>query len=319
MTEVKSPRPVSSCLSGTRVFVSALQNVRSHTLHSVNLFDELTFPTAFSEHSWIEPLAQIRAYYRKNMSGGNYLKKHAEFYRSMKAQIPAILPAGEFFARRDDALLRPSGFMQFDIDAKDNPGRDLDDVKWLLAEMEEVAYVGKSVSGIGIWGLVRISRPSDFSRQARRLLRHLNHHTQVCFDEPVTMRKSGLRLLSYDERAWVNPNAKPFTLIEEPKQVAFSSKRPRQSRDRDLIELLLEKVEAQSIDITTERSDWVRIMFALSTAFGTDGVQYAQRVSQFYPGYDAAEVERVYLGIEVSRRHPVPMREIVRIAEKHWQ
>lgn len=318
MTEIISARPASSRLSGTQVFVSALQNVRSHTLQSVNLFDELTFPTAFSEQSWIEPLEQIRAYYRKYMSGGNCSQKHAESYRSMKAQIPAILPVGEFSARRDDALLRPSGFMQFDIDAKDNPRRDLDDVKWQLAEMEEVAYVGKSVSGIGIWGLVRISCPSEFSRQARRLLRHLNHHTQVRFDEPVTMRKSGLRLLSFDERAWVNPNAKPFTLLEQPRQVAFSSRRPRQSRDRDLIELLLEKVEAQSIDITAERSDWVRIMFALSTAFGSDGVQYAQRLSQFYPGYDADEVERVYRGIQTSRRHPVSIREVIRIAQKHW-
>jgi hypothetical protein len=60
-------------------------------------------------------------------------------------------------------------------------------------------------------------------------------------------------------------------------------------------------------------------MFALSTAFGADGVQYAQRLSQFYPGYDADEVERVYGGIDTSRRHPVSIREVVRIAEKHWQ
>jgi len=316
---VEQPWPMTQRPNGALVAVSALPDVRSSELHSVSLFDELAFPTAFSESSWVEPLERIRAYYAKEIGCGAYSDAQYRTYKMMKAKLPALMPAGEFSARRDDALLRSSGFMQFDIDAKDNPGRDLDAVKWMLAEMEQVAYVVLSVSGVGLWGLVRISHPQDFHSQGRRLLLHLRHHTRAIYDEPVTLRKSGLRLFSYDERAWINPNATAFNLLSEAERPRFSRRRPGPSHDRKVIENLLERVEAEQVDITVQYADWVRVMFALSTAFGPDGLQYAQRLSQFYPGYDAREVERQYFNIDASRRHPVPLKEVQRIAETHWK
>lgn len=304
---------------GTDVMVSALPNVRSHQLQTVNLFEQLSYPTAFHEDSWLDALDCVRRYYRKELSGGNYTPAQYHKYKSMKAQLPVMMPAGEFSARRDDALLRPSGFMQFDIDAKDNPGRDLDESKWILAEMEQVAYVGKSVSGEGLWGLVRISNPSVFRDQGRRLLLHLKHHTGVVFDEPVTLRKSGLRLFSYDERAWINPIAKPFDLLTPEERPRINGKRPRLSSDSKSIETLLSRIEAAEVDITCDYHDWIRIMYALSTSFGPDGLHYAQRLSQFHAGYDPGHVEHKFLDIDSKRRHPVSIKEVARIAETHWK
>ena len=124
--------PVSHVPIGTGVTVTALPNVQSHELKTVNLFEQISFPTAFHDNSWLEALEYVRSYYRQVLRGGNYTPAEYNKYKAMKARLPVIMPVGEFSARSDDALLRPSGFMQFDIDAKDNPGRDLDETKWIL-------------------------------------------------------------------------------------------------------------------------------------------------------------------------------------------
>lgn len=312
----KHDRPVSGVRIRT-VGVSAMRNVTSHELVTVSLFDELQLPNVFSTSNWIEQIESIREFRRKYLRNGAGTEEHRRYYAWMKRELPVILPAGEFSRRSDDAMLRPSGFMQFDIDAKDNKHRDLDEVKWRLAECKQVAYVGYSLSGEGLWGLVRIECPHDFHRQGKRLLQHLKHHTRAVYDEPVTLRKSGLRVLSYDDRAWVNPDAEPFRLLWRIEKPRMSFRRPPRSADREQMEELLERLESAQLDITSKREEWIKMLFAISTSFGADGVRYAQRLSQFYTGYNPAHVEKVFLGCDSRRHTEVPLSYVAKMAEKH--
>jgi hypothetical protein len=78
----------------------------------------------------------------------------------VKATLPAITPSGIFSQRRESGLIQHSGLIQIDLDRQDNLHiLNWDDLKPELIKLPEIAYLGKSVSGTGYWGLIPI--PAD--------------------------------------------------------------------------------------------------------------------------------------------------------------
>lgn len=135
----------------------------------------------------------------------------------LKATLPAITPSGLFTYRAAKNLIEHSGLLQFDIDLKQNEGiGNYAALKAELSKCVNVAYCGRSVSGLGFWGLVPISEPS----------RHAEHFAQleawfkskgITLD---TLPKSvaSLRGYSFDPEAYFNHEAEPLRL--PPKQAA---------------------------------------------------------------------------------------------------
>jgi len=81
----------------------------------------------------------------------------------IKATLPAITPSGEFSQRCESGLVNHSGLIQIDLDRQDNLHIcNWEEVKSELTKLPELAYLGRSVSGTGYWGLIPI--PADFSK-----------------------------------------------------------------------------------------------------------------------------------------------------------
>ena len=63
---------------------------------------------------------------------------------------------------------------------------------------------------------------------------------------------------------------------------------------REQVEIVLGRIEHGGIDLTSGRSDWIKLGFAFATEFGEAGRGYFHRVSRFYPDYDFLECEKQY-------------------------
>ncbi len=137
---------------------------------------------------------------------------------SIKSKLPAITPSGIFSYRKESSLIQHSGLIQIDIDLteKNKLICNWHDLKLELIKLPQIAYLGKSVSGLGYWGLIPI--PND-EKNHRLYFDALNEIFLTNWgieldDKPKNV--ASLRGYSFDPDAYFNHNAKPFLIKKTP-------------------------------------------------------------------------------------------------------
>ena len=128
----------------------------------------------------------------------------------LKGMLPACTPSGTFTYRKQSALVKHSGLLQFDVDRQDN--EDLlqtVDLREALADLPYVAYVGLSASGLGYWGLVPLAYSKRHKKQFEALYYEFLSHGIQLDERPKNV--ASLRGYSHDEDAYYNHSAEPYT------------------------------------------------------------------------------------------------------------
>lgn len=278
-----------------------------------------------------------------------------ETRNAIKARLPAVTPSGLFEVRRADALIAHSGLICLDIDAGDNPTiDDWNALKRRLPLFEHILYAGLSASGRGLFCLVPISDRKRHLQHFFALERDFREAGIVL--DPSCKDVSRLRGFSHDASAVVNFDARPYEKVSEASVTGHrtASERPlvrnpspkteqlREAKEpnpalrllqpTDLARMaavleprrpskqrfleLLERIEAQRIDITTSYCDWFTVGCVIATLFGADGMSLFHRISVFYPRYDYDECERLFSEI-LKRGYRSSFDMVVSIAERY--
>lgn len=137
----------------------------------------------------------------------------------LKATLPAITPSGVFSYRSADALVKHSGLICLDIDYKGNEAvLNFFELKEQLVKMPNVAFCIKSVSGAGYAVGIPIAYPDRHCQHFDALKRIFWEKIGLVVDK-ACRDVSRLRGYSYDPDVYLNDNAKPFALYDEPKKV----------------------------------------------------------------------------------------------------
>lgn len=151
-------------------------------------------------------------------------------YKAAKKQ----LPAASFSSVQDDLTINRSdknhlfhtGFITIDIDVEKNPSLRQpgvsDELKdFIINEVPYVAYLGKSVSNIGLWALIPIAYKDEHYAHFRALVKYFNDR-KIYMDEPL-FDISRLRFVAYDPDAHIELNPEIFTDTLETTDQIFSS------------------------------------------------------------------------------------------------
>jgi hypothetical protein len=165
----------------------------------------------------------------------------------VKIQLPAISPSALLKHRKKDSsdlekLIKYSGFMQIDIDFKDNS--HLSDYGSLLTKLpliQNIAYCGLSVSGTGYFGLVCITQPDKLAMHFHKFRELIKGNFNIILDESKGARITDLRTYSYTPNAYFNVNAIPFSQLYQPKAERVKKSNSYSSSDADLFTLVLER------------------------------------------------------------------------------
>lgn len=88
----------------------------------------------------------------------------------------------------------------------------------------------------------------------------------------------------------------PLEWMEKPDQqtIYTEHKTTTHNTSRSEVETIIQKIEAQQIDIATAYGDWRNIGFAFADEFGEEGRELFHRISQFYADYTAPECDRQF-------------------------
>lgn len=212
---------------------------------------------------------------------------------ALKATLPAITPGGIFTYRREDALMQYSGFIQFDIDLKDNKRiLNYGPLRYTLGYITNVAYCGLSVSGQGYWGLIPVACPERHKEHFKAMEKAFKH-LGITID-PAPKNIASLRGYSYDPNAYFNHTADVLHRTHTDKPPLPHTYPITTNDTRTRVERCINTITARGIDITTTYQQWLRIGLALAAEFGEAGRQYFHEVSRFYPKYSYTETDKKY-------------------------
>jgi hypothetical protein len=131
----------------------------------------------------------------------------------IKATLPAITPSGLFRTREtkvplQEKLISHSGLIQIDVDNLDKG--DLKYIKKDLQTLDEIAYLGISVSGRGLWGLIPIPPDPEYHRDYFEVLSQTFEELLGITLDKKPKNVASLRGYSYDSEAYFNHSAIPF-------------------------------------------------------------------------------------------------------------
>jgi hypothetical protein len=214
----------------------------------------------------------------------------------LKPTLPAISPSAyhsEGQTRSPENLEGLTGFLQADIDLKENPHLpSAEAVKQALTHNPVIAFAALSTSGQGVWALIPIAyAQSAFKRQYEQLKKDFEE-TGITLDAVNGGNPQHLRLYSFDAEPYINPEAKTYArLAPKPKPPKPQPDTANASSD---IKEAAELVECRGIDITTTYEAWFGIGNALANELGESGRALFHTFSQFHPDYNPPEADRQY-------------------------
>lgn len=237
---------------------------------------------------------------------------------AMKAKLPAITPSGTFSSREEGGLLQHSGLIQIDIDLNENTHiTNFTELKEQLARVQNIAYLGYSVSGTGFWGLIPILHP-DKHKQHFAALKNDFLAWGIRLDEKPG-NVASLRGYSWDAEAHFNHHATPYAKLYEAKPEAYKpnpSVRFEASTEGEKVEAVLKQIEGRSFDITEGYGKWFSLGCALANEFNETGRDYFHRISQFHKGYSQRETDNQFNRC-LSRRYSFTLATFFEIAKQH--
>ncbi len=119
-----------------------------------------------------------------------------------------------------DHHIKHSGFIQFDIDCKDNhkmlEPQGFKKMKELVMGIKYTAYCGSSASGMGIWGLFKLDKPLLHSEHFEAMFLSFKNIGVKIDTSPRNV--ASLRFISYDPEGYFNHDAKIFNLVPKAKK-----------------------------------------------------------------------------------------------------
>jgi hypothetical protein len=247
-------------------------------------------------------------------------KSNGEEYKHAKMQLPAITTSGIFSNRNSEGLIKHSSLMQIDIDDV----KEYDSLFKAICKNPFTYICFRSPGGKGIKVVIKI-KPSVETHlpQFYALERYFKKEYDIVID-PLCKDVSRCMLLSYDPELYCNPFSHTFEEVYTPpkkKQPVQSAKKTVKTtfksshKEQEVIEALIVEVKANKIDITASYEDWIKIGFALCSAFGENGRGYFHTISENYPNYKYQEADKFYTGILKKNNGTIKIGTLLFIAK----
>lgn len=240
--------------------------------------------------------------------------------KQAKSKLPFVTFGGIFDYRAGrrtaeekgyKGLLQSSGLVNIDLDHITKGGYNVETLKKTFAEDPELGarLIFTSPSGDGLKIVSKcnavITSEDDYKMVFKAICNYIKKVYSIPeegrgqvwgIDKQVNDISRGC-YLSYDPTAIYLTSGEFNTAKyqeEEKESSPVSERFFSPSSLRDDVEIVLQRIEAQRLDITGNQTEWVIIGYALANAFGESGREYFHRVSRFYPTYTRKEAESKY-------------------------
>jgi hypothetical protein len=193
------------------LFADHSQNTPIRSLTLSELHRQLVAPSCEPFTSTINMIERLRATTDKAEQKA-YKDKLPPFTAGAEVSSKAAPKQGE----TDTRIIKPSGFMQVDIDLQDNPNmKDPEAVRRWLANVPYIALAAISARGQGVWGLIALKEPNkalEYPAQIHEYFRKAG----VTLDKSKGKSLTELRYFAPDPGAILNTDYTLMPLLPKP-------------------------------------------------------------------------------------------------------
>ena len=263
----------------------------------------------------LETITNLRALKAHNYSKEEYKK----FSRELKITLPAVSFCGTFNGSRANIenWSTNTGLICLDIDRVYED--KVNEFKERISEDEHTLAVFISPSGNGLKILLKsqYDSPAQFKSLFKTARNYFLRKYNVMSDEACS-DYNRLCFLSYDPEVHINWNAKAFEYEVEEQEEETDNPVTTNHKIKEDVESLIQVIEDNEIDITSEYQDWIKIGFALADEFGEQGREYFHRISSLNSRYEFDECAEQYE--QCSREYDnngVTIKSLFGIAKDH--
>ncbi len=251
-------------------------------------------------------------------------------YDAQKKFLPCITPSGTFIKRCASGIIEHSGIICIDIDngKGENINLNATDLKLQLAKQPFIIAAFLSPSNVGLKVFISIDATQHLN--SFLALQSWFKNTYNLIIDPSCKNVDRLCFVSYDPEIFINENATIFDITtvenngkarakgETTSTITATQKKSFIINDKtNEVELLIQKIETTSTDITGNYDQWLNIGFALASQFGTGGEDYFHRVSRFYSKYDYEACSNQYKKCCSSTGSGININTLFAIAKQH--
>lgn len=222
------------------------------------------------------------------------------FDDNLKRKLPCVTISASFHTERNlKNIVKKNNLICIDIDRhtkskkkKCNLCADMLLVKEMFMTHTSTLYCGFSVSGDGIYAIIRIAEEEKLSEYFE-LFRENLARIGVNIDESCK-DYTRLRFFSVDKEAYYNPDAILYKLPVKKVERKVVANNYISKTDTEKVEKIVEIISSTGMDITQSYEDWVKVAAALNDGFGESGLGYFHKISSQNPEYNAKETDKKY-------------------------
>lgn len=209
-------------------------------------------------------------------------KKEREFYKRKLSAVSISCTTNGSHKASD--VQSHSGLIQVDIDDI-NPN----DVKQLKETLSKDPFIHSCFLSPSekLKGTIKIIPDIKYQTlQAESIAKYFKEKYNQNIDK-ACKDITRLMYVSYDPDLFYNPDSLLFDKLDK------SSPTTKFFNHQQLEAIsLIEKIEKEEVDITSNYNDWLKIIYSLINIFGPDCREFIHRVSFFYPGYSYLDTEK---------------------------
>lgn len=265
-----------------------------------NVFSKEAVTT--SMWNWLRSTMQPRTENERNRMK-QVLHYRQNLDNELKKQLPIFTP-GALMNHRDKGIADPpqlqivTGWMQFDVDAKDN--QHLGDAAHLREQISKIAFVALcslSTSGKGVWGLVKV-KDIGLYREHFEQLKIDFASVGIKLDPSKGGNPTDPRFYTYDPDAYIATQFRTYDRLGgSAGPDSHIHVRPSQIVTTDSWDRVNEAVaiiRQRGLDIAPDYDTYVKIGFALAHEFGEGGRDLFHAVCQLSSKYKQPEADRQF-------------------------
>lgn len=231
----------------------------------------------------------------------------------VKRRLPCVMLSGTCSSRNLQGFQQHSNLIQLDFD-------HVQEIQSKFHEIKEDKYSLLSFispSGNGLKVISRIDGTKHIE-SFEYLANYYKENYQLNVDQSCK-DKTRLMFIPYDTTICRNDAAVESLIMErQPKQLPkrFQNNTPKKVGNIT-IETLVGKIEQNRRDITSERSNWIKIAFALANEFNEAGREYFHRISQYYDKYSPEETDKTFSYCLRSNKGKISLGTVYHIAKEN--
>lgn len=239
-------------------------------------------------------------------------------YKEYKKTLPMFTTCCTFKGQRaKDNITKYNGLCCIDIDHIQDVPKAKEDIK----KLPFVLYCAKSLSGKGLFCLIRLSgQMEDYKAQFLALQEDFKN-LGYAIDESCK-DVSRLRIISKDTEPYINYQAQVYTkkkvVIPSNHYQAPPSQTHNQNKDCVLAELenIMEEVQQNHLQLSKNHSDTLYLANVLSSLCGEQGRKYLHIIREQRKGYEPIKTDNLY---DYSMAHNTTKYSMAALRHKYNQ